>query len=88
MEAFGVISVDGHIDTQWLPEDIFVAAAPASLKDRVPRFDTRPEGRVWTLNGKNLQQASNRVIGQMCSLTDSERHKVLRDNAALLYGFN
>src|SRR6476659_6931537 len=65
MESFEVISADGHVDTQWLPDDIFLAAAPRSLTNRVPRLEEWPDGRVWTLHGKNLQQASNRVIGQV-----------------------
>jgi uncharacterized protein len=58
----GVISADGHIDTYWIPDNIFVAAVPQSMQDRVPRLEDRPEGRVWVLNGEHLM--ANRVMGQ------------------------
>jgi predicted TIM-barrel fold metal-dependent hydrolase len=36
--TLNLISADGHIDTNYMPDDVFYDAAPASLKERMPRF--------------------------------------------------
>lgn len=46
-----IISADGHIDLPFVWDDIFYEAAPASLKDRVPR---RIEGEGWSVAGRPI----------------------------------
>jgi len=46
-----IISADGHIDMPFIWEDIFHKAAPAALKDRVPRY---VEGEGWSVRGKPI----------------------------------
>ena len=49
-----VISADTHMDIVWLPEDLFVSRAPASLKDKMPRVVETDEGRIWKSEGTNF----------------------------------
>jgi len=51
MVNYSVISGDGHIDLVWLPEDLFVSEAPASLKGRMPKVVETNAGRIWQAEG-------------------------------------
>jgi uncharacterized protein len=42
------ISGDSHIDLSWLPPDLFVDEASASMKSRMPYVVDSPEGPRWT----------------------------------------
>ena len=42
-----LISADGHIDFPLLPENLWVESAPAELRDRMPRVEESPRGRIW-----------------------------------------
>jgi uncharacterized protein len=42
-----VLSADGHIDLPLLPADLFTAAAPAHLVERMPRVVDGPDGPAW-----------------------------------------
>jgi predicted TIM-barrel fold metal-dependent hydrolase len=52
MDAQQAISADSHVDLPWIPDDIFKAAAPAQLRDRVPTLIDTPSGRQWTYPGR------------------------------------
>lgn len=41
------ISADCHMDLNWLPEELFVSEASASLKERMPHVVERADGRFW-----------------------------------------
>ena len=57
MPTHPVISADGHIDLPLLPHDLFVAHAPASLRDRMPHVVERDGGQFWIDgDGKQLAQ--------------------------------
>jgi len=43
-----IISADSHIDIHWLPRNLFVDRASASLKDRMPYVVDTPQGARWT----------------------------------------
>ena len=45
---YQTISADCHIDFPWLPSDLFVDNAPASLRDRMPYVEQRATGTFWT----------------------------------------
>jgi uncharacterized protein len=62
MSSQTIISADSHIDIAWLATDLFEAGAPAAFRERVPRLEERPEGKVWTLKGRPLMP--NRVVGK------------------------
>ena len=50
-----VLSADGHIDLPCLPGDLFVAGAPAALRDRMPRVVDAGAGPIWvTADGESL----------------------------------
>ena len=44
---YDVISADCHVDLIWLPPDLFTAAAPAAMKDRMPYVTDGADGPVW-----------------------------------------
>jgi len=47
-----VVSADCHIELIWLPPDLFTAAAPERLRDRMPYVDRDERGRsVWVSKG-------------------------------------
>ena len=48
------ISADSHIDIVWLPDDLFVSEAPASLKDKMPRAVETNDGKIWVADGARL----------------------------------
>ena len=54
MVDYRVISGDGHIDLVWLPEDLFVSEARASLKGQMPKVVETHEGRIWQAEGAFL----------------------------------
>ena len=43
-----LVSADSHVNP---PRDLWTREAPAALKDRVPRVESRPEGDVWVTDG-------------------------------------
>jgi predicted TIM-barrel fold metal-dependent hydrolase len=47
---YDVISADCHVDLIWLPPDLFTAAAPAAMKDRMPYVTDGADGPVWVSN--------------------------------------
>ena len=47
-----IYSGDGHIDLPWLPADLFVANAPAHLKDQMPRVQETKDGKQWFAEGR------------------------------------
>ena len=49
---YRVISADTHLDIKWLPQDLFVANAPAHLKDSMPRVEEREKGPCWAVQGE------------------------------------
>ena len=49
-----IYSGDGHIDLPWLPADLFVANAPAHLKDQMPKVEESDDGRQWFAEGRPL----------------------------------
>ena len=49
-----VISADTHMDIVWLPEDLFVANAPDSLKAQMPRVVETDEGKLWEAEGTSF----------------------------------
>ena len=49
---YKVISADTHLDTAWLPGDLFTDNAPAHLKDKMPYVtEGRHGGKVWEIAG-------------------------------------
>src|SRR5688500_15945183 len=55
------ISADCHIDLCWLPHDLFVSNASASMKDRMPHVVDGPDGPKWVAkSGQNLGFANGR----------------------------
>ncbi|MBK9609377.1 MAG: amidohydrolase family protein [Betaproteobacteria bacterium] len=42
-----VISADSHIDTHWLPFDLFTSNATPPMKDRMPYVADTPQGLKW-----------------------------------------
>ena len=67
MVDYRVISGDGHIDLVWLPEDLFVSEAPASLKERMPKVVETNEGRIWQVEGAYLGSVAS---GGLTSLNE------------------
>ena len=67
MVDYRVISGDGHIDLVWLPEDLFVSEAPASLKERMPKVVETNEGRIWQAEGSFLGSVAS---GGLTSLNE------------------
>jgi predicted TIM-barrel fold metal-dependent hydrolase len=58
------LSADGHVDSHWIPKDLFYEEAPASLKDRVPRFLDTPDGKAWHMGGKQTHKPVHIVLGE------------------------
>lgn len=46
------ISADSHVDLPWIPDNIFKAAAPAALRERVPTLIETRDGLQWTYPGR------------------------------------
>ncbi len=53
-QQYKIISADSHIDTSWLPHDIFAGAAPAKWKDQVPQVVETKEGMKWFVAGSDM----------------------------------
>ena len=52
---YKVISADTHLDTAWLPGDLFTDNAPAHLKDRMPYVtEGKHGGKVWEIGGEYM----------------------------------
>jgi uncharacterized protein len=52
---YRLISVDDHIDLQYLPEDLWLKRLPASLQERAPQVTETPNGlSVWRCEGRTL----------------------------------
>ena len=51
---YRVISSDGHIDINWMPDDVFTSAAPSDLKSQMPRVEEVPNGKVWKAGDKTM----------------------------------
>ena len=51
---YKIISADSHIDTSWLPHDMFVDAAPAKWKDQVPQVIETKQGMKWFAEGTDM----------------------------------
>lgn len=47
MDDYDLISVDDHIDMQYLPGDLWVSRLPKRLRDRAPRVVETETGFVW-----------------------------------------
>ncbi|HEY4135018.1 MAG TPA: amidohydrolase family protein [Alphaproteobacteria bacterium] len=46
------ISADNHLDTRWLPADLWQARLPSKMKAQGPRVVETPEGSQWEWEGK------------------------------------
>lgn len=42
-----IISADSHIDTHWLPFDLFTSNASAQMRERMPFVVDTPQGKRW-----------------------------------------
>jgi predicted TIM-barrel fold metal-dependent hydrolase len=52
---YDLISADCHVDLCWLPPDLFVSNASATMRDRMPFVTEAPTGRAWvTKRGATL----------------------------------
>ncbi|MDE3076522.1 MAG: amidohydrolase [Chloroflexota bacterium] len=49
---YQMISVDDHIDIQYLPRDLWTERLPASLRERAPRVVETDAGHAWVCDGK------------------------------------
>lgn len=57
---YNIISADGHIDIDYLPEDLFVSNAPAGWHDKMPHVVESEDGLEWHAKGIFLAQAKRR----------------------------
>src|SRR5499433_2107948 len=48
MTMYRRISADCHIDMPWIPNDLFIKNATATMKDRMPYVVDGPDGPQWT----------------------------------------
>ncbi len=48
-----MISVDDHIDMQYLPKDVWTDRLPAALKERAPHIEETDTGYNWVCDGKS-----------------------------------
>lgn len=46
------ISADNHLDTRWLPKDLWQKRLPARLRDRGPKVVEAPNGSMWEWEGR------------------------------------
>lgn len=53
-QKYNIISADSHIDTSWLPHDMFIDAAPAKWKDQVPQVVETAQGMKWFAEGNDM----------------------------------
>jgi uncharacterized protein len=60
----GIISADCHLDFWYLPGDLFVSNAPASMKERMPRVEPVDDGRAWTYKGQILRHVGDVGLGR------------------------
>ena len=52
---YKVISADTHLDTAWLPGDLFTDNAPAHLRDKMPYVtEGKHGGKVWEIGGEYM----------------------------------
>ena len=53
MDDYMMISVDDHIDMQYLPKDLWTERLPKSLRDRAPHGVETDTGYAWMCDGKS-----------------------------------
>ena len=56
-----IISADDHMDMNVLPPDLFVAAVPPTMRERVPIVIATDEGPMWSLEGTLLGPSGRRA---------------------------
>lgn len=49
---YDLISVDDHIDLQYLPADLWTSRLPAALRERGPRVVEEEAGHAWVCDGR------------------------------------
>jgi predicted TIM-barrel fold metal-dependent hydrolase len=56
-----IISADDHLDLNVLPPDLFIARAPAQLRDAMPRVVENEGGAFWQLEGETISPSGRRA---------------------------
>jgi hypothetical protein len=49
---YSLISADTHIDTRWLPKDLWTSRLPPHLRDRAPQVQETEHGPHWFCEGQ------------------------------------
>lgn len=59
MGEYLYISADNHLDSRWLPKDLWLKRAAAKFRDRAPQVVETDKGSVWTWEGKARGEAAD-----------------------------
>jgi predicted TIM-barrel fold metal-dependent hydrolase len=59
MHTGSLISADNHLNTQWLPRDLWQSRLPADLRERGPRVVETDEGSFWHWEGARRRRSAD-----------------------------